>query len=246
MARRATLIKQERAGKRPLLVLDAGNSLTGDRNPASASLGATSVAALNRMGYDAVALGPMDLALGPAVLRLRLAEASFAVLSANATDPATGQLIAVPYVIREIGGYRIAIAGLTGQDAAGGLSVRDPVTTAEAVVSEVRPLADIVILLSNCGSVTNQQIADRVTGISVIIGGGSGPSGKPWVSNVTGTPLFHADQASPGHAGRVVGIARLQFGADGTRMDHDWRSMPLTPDIADDAEMASWVQQQSQ
>lgn len=226
-------------------MLDAGNSLTGDRDPARASLGATSVEVLNRLGYDAVALGPMDLALGPAVLRERLKEARFAVLSANALDPATGKPIAEPYVIREIGGYRVAIVGLTGQDPAGAFSVQDPVTTAEAVVTVVRPLADIIILLSNCGVAVNQQIADRVTGISAIVGGGSGPPGKPWVSQVTGTPLFQADQASPGHAGRVVGIGRLQFDADGALTAHDWRSLPLTPDVTDDAEMAAWVQQQA-
>ena len=64
MARRATIIAQERAEGEFVLVLDAGNSLVGDREPAQGSRGKSSVSAMDLMGYDAMALGPGDLALG--------------------------------------------------------------------------------------------------------------------------------------------------------------------------------------
>ena len=84
MARRATLIDGVRADADHSLVLDAGNALINDRQPAVRTRGATSVDALNRMGYDAVALGLTDVTqLSLDELRARLAEARFPMVSAN-------------------------------------------------------------------------------------------------------------------------------------------------------------------
>jgi 2',3'-cyclic-nucleotide 2'-phosphodiesterase (5'-nucleotidase family) len=96
------VITQERAKSNPVLVLDAGNSLTGDQDPARRTLGATSVAVMNMMGYDAIGLGPSDLTLGLATLRKRMDESQFAVLSANAVESTTGELITDPYLLRQI------------------------------------------------------------------------------------------------------------------------------------------------
>jgi len=72
------------------------------------------VEAMNLMGYDVMALGEVDLQLGEDALRQRIAEAQFAVLSANVIVQSTGELFAKPYVIMERGGRRIGIVGLTG------------------------------------------------------------------------------------------------------------------------------------
>ena len=84
-------------------MLDAGNSLTGDLDPAKRTQGASSVAIMNLMGYDAMALGAGDLSLGLDVIRQRQAEASFPFLSANAVVSGTTELVATPYITREIG-----------------------------------------------------------------------------------------------------------------------------------------------
>ena len=64
VARRATTINQEKKKNPYTLVLDAGDSLVGDQDPALKTQGKSSVEAMNRLGYDAMALGPGDLALG--------------------------------------------------------------------------------------------------------------------------------------------------------------------------------------
>ena len=52
-----------------VLLLDAGDSLYGDRDPAKATWGESTVVFYNRMVYDAMALGPLELSLGAEELR---------------------------------------------------------------------------------------------------------------------------------------------------------------------------------
>jgi 5'-nucleotidase len=251
VARRATKITQERQQNEFVLVLDAGDSLTGDQDPARKTLGKSSVEVMNRLGYDALALGPKDLALGLTTLRQRIAEAQFAVLSANAVVAATGELVAQPYVVRAFAGHRVAVVGLSGTSslegsgsATGPITARDPLATAQKVMAELQGQADVIILLSHAGPQVDQQIADAVPGIAAIVGGGPGALAEPWRSAKTGTLLFHADQAQSGHAGRVVGVGRLTFDPQGKLTAYTWQAVQLGPDIVDDPAMAAWVQQQ--
>lgn len=251
MARRATVIAQERQQDGFVLVLDAGDSLIGDQDPALKTQGQSSVELMNRLGYDALALGPKDLALGRAVLSQRIAEAQFAVLSANAVIAATGELVAQPYVVREFAGHRVALVGLSGTSssegssaATGPITVRDPLATVQQMVTELRGRAEVIILLSHAGPQVDQQIAETVPGIAAIISGGPGALARPWRSDRTGTLLFRADEALPGHAGRVVGIGRLTFDPQGKLTAHTWQAVRLGPEVADDPAMAAWVQQQ--
>jgi 2',3'-cyclic-nucleotide 2'-phosphodiesterase (5'-nucleotidase family) len=242
VARRATRIKQEREKQTPLLLLDAGNSFVGDQEPALGTQGQSSVFVMNMMGYDAIALGPQDLALGLGTLRQRMAEAEFAVLSANAVVSATGELLAAPYVLRQWGDYRVAIIGLSGGSGTPQIAVLDSLQAARQTVNQVADQADAIILLSHAGESTDQRIAEAVPGISLIISGGDKTLDTPWRSAATGTLILHADQGSSGHAGRVLGIAQLTF--EGSQItDYTWQGLNLTPDIADDPEMTTWVQQ---
>lgn len=224
-------------------MLDAGDSLVGDQDPARRTQGQTSITAMNMMSYTAMALGPQDLALGPAVLRQRMAEARFAILSANAVVSATGRPVATPYIIRELGGHRVAIVGLSGGKDTAEIAVRDPTQTAQAMVTELAGQADIVILLSHAGAAVDQQMADTVSGVDLIVSGGAPMLAAPWRSEKTGALVVRADQASPGHAGRVLGIARLSFDSRGQVVGQTWQALPLSPEIADDPAMTAWVNQ---
>lgn len=244
MTRRATKIAEERAKGDALLVLDAGDSLVGDQDPARKTQGETSVAVMNLMDYDAMALGPNELALGLSVLRQRIAEAEFAVLSADAVLSDTGELVAVPYTLRAFDGYQVAIIGLSGGGGVPGILILDPLETAQNVVAQVMPLAEVIILLSHAGTSIDQQIAENVPGIDLIISGGKFELATPWRSEKTGTLILHADEASPGHAGRRLGIARLTFDTQGQLVEQAWQRLDLSQDIPEDPEMMDWVWQQ--
>jgi 2',3'-cyclic-nucleotide 2'-phosphodiesterase (5'-nucleotidase family) len=244
MARRATVINQERESHTPLLILDAGDSLTGDRDPARSTQGESSIAAMNLMGYDAMVLGPKDIDLGLTALSERSAEAEFDLLSANAVVSDTGELVTDAYALRYLSGHTIAIAGLSGGDGNGEIAILDPLEAARAVTAEVTHQADIIILLSHAGSLTDQQIANTVPSIDLIISGGAPEIPSPWRSAEMDTLVLHADAASPGHAGRRLGIARLVFNDAGQLADFRWQRLNLGPQIASDPVMTGWIQQQ--
>jgi 5'-nucleotidase len=247
VARRATKINEARAANQFVLLLDAGDSLTGDQLPAKSTQGRTSVEIMNRLGYDALTLGPQDLLLGLEALRQRTDEARFALLSANALATETGAHIAQPFVLRSVGTHHVALIGLSGdfgelsRTAAGGITVTDPQAAAAAAVVEAAGQADIIILLSHAGLAVDQAIAAAVPGIDVIVSGGPGGRPEPARNPTTGTLIVHADEAQPGHAGRVLGMQTLDFDASGQLQNAQIEYIQLGPEIADDAEVAAWL-----
>ena len=207
--------------------------------------GQTSAKVMNMMGYDAMALGPQDLALGLKVIRQRIAEADFAMLSANAVVSVTGELVAPAYVLRQFDGRTIAVAGLSGGSGTSEIVIRDPWESARAIAAELAKKADVIVLLSNAGTFVDQHIAEAIPGIDLIISGGKFMLTTPWRSEVTGTLILHADQASAGHAGRRLGIAQLSFDGEGQMVEHQWQRLTLGPEIASDPATEKWVKEQS-
>jgi len=244
VARRATKIAQERQKGGSFLLLDAGDSLANDQDPARKTKGQSSVAVMNMMAYDAMALGPLDLALGLTALRQAQAMAKFAMLSANAVVSATGQPVVDPYVLRKFGDHTVAIIGLSGGRGNKEIAVRDPLKTAQTVVAEVAKQADVIILLSHAGAELDQQIANSVPGLDLIVSGGGAVISAPRGSEKTGTIILRADQASPSHAGLALGIGKFTFDPAGKLAKSNWQLVRLSPEIADDPTVATWVQQQ--
>ncbi len=246
MARRATKVKEERAASADVLLLDAGNSIYGDEYLTNHTQGQVVIEAMNLIGYDAMALGAGDFRLGLDVLQKRIAEARFPILSANVLAAGTGRPFVTPYIIKKVGGYRIAIVGLTDieeaetilGDDANALKLLDPLETARRTVVELRPQVDLVIVLSHLGTQLNRQLADTVPGIDVIVGGlVTEWTSEPWRSQVNGTLLVEADVPSPGHAGRQIGVLRLQLEGGRGITGYTWENMTLTPDYSDDPDM---------
>lgn len=91
------------------------------------------------------------------------------------------RFIAPPSIIRDVSGLKVALFGLTTDEITqivevkrnAGVAVDDPVAIAKEVVPELRKKADIVILLSHLGLDADQDLADRVPGIDLIVGGHS-------------------------------------------------------------------------
>jgi 2',3'-cyclic-nucleotide 2'-phosphodiesterase (5'-nucleotidase family) len=230
------------------LVLDAGDALIRDLSPALTSEGKSSVELMNMMGYDAMALGAGDLAiLGAKGIRQRMHEAEFPFLSANVVLTETGELFAQPYVLKEAEGRRIAVIGLTEEVRLRDVEILDPVSSLRRVLDELSGQADLFVLLSHAGLQTNQGIAHQLQSIQeaskidlIISGGGQGYTLEPQL--VEGQPpLVQADTASPGHAGRRVGVGLWWFDDSGRMVALDWMSLALTPDVPEDPDIAGWV-----
>jgi len=225
------------------LLLDAGNTLFGNQPLAQQTQGQVIVEAMNLLGYDAMALGSEDFWLGLDVLRQRMEEAEFPILSANAVISGTDQLFATPYVIKEIKDHKVGIIGLTNQEAANtsgrAIIVLDPLETLKNLMDEVSKEADIIIVLSHLGTVVDVQMAGEVEGIDLIVGGQS--------QDVLDPPLWIGESgpviAQAGYQGQWIGVVRLEIDSRGKVAGHQGEVVLLGPDFADDPEMRAFLDQ---
>jgi len=136
----------------------------------------------NLMGYDALGIGDDDLTLGKDFLMEMSKKAQFPFLSSNIAHEDSGKLLFQPYLLKEIAGMKIGIFSLFSPDLftgpndlrKKGLVFRDPVETAQAMVRELQPKTDLIILLSHLSYPKDVELAQNISGIHVIIGGHTG------------------------------------------------------------------------
>ena len=134
----------------PLLLLDAGDMFQGTLISNTVN-GASVVAAMNHLGYQAAAVGNHEFDYGKenkedtdtlSALKTRAVEASFPFLLANIYDRATGTTVTWPgtasHVILEVAGLKVAILGGTTEDT--------PKVSLPQVRSELdfRPMAEVL------------------------------------------------------------------------------------------------------
>jgi 2',3'-cyclic-nucleotide 2'-phosphodiesterase (5'-nucleotidase family) len=234
-----------------LLLLDTGDALvTGSRQTGQLlgqnqplgdkTRGEAVVAGMNLMGYDAMALGPIDLALGLEVLRQRMAEAGFAMISANVTLSQGGGMLAPAYVLLTVGSRRLGILGLTRAPSQplAGLEVGNAQEALARWLPEVEDQADYVILLTNLRFRTAIDLVSDVEGVDLLVAAlpGQLPSNALRVPQ-TGTLAVTAEQAMTLHSGRRVGELGLLETADRSFRVESWRSVEMSSDFPDDLEM---------
>jgi 2',3'-cyclic-nucleotide 2'-phosphodiesterase (5'-nucleotidase family) len=140
------------------------------------------IESFNLMGYDAVGIGEDDLILGKEFLLEASKKASFPFISSNLFDEASGKPLFQSSLIKETHGLRIGIFGLFSPEffkgpsdpRRKGLSIRSPIETAQALVKELKPKTDLIILLSHLGYAKDIELAQTVEGINIIVGGHTG------------------------------------------------------------------------
>lgn len=257
MARRATVINQEKAKSPNVLVLDAGNALYG-QPIALQTQGKAIVDAMNKLGYQAMALGDSDFRYGTTVLQERMKEATFPFLSANVVISSTGKLLAKPYTIVTVGGRKIGLIGLTNPEAAKSaqqpyrpivqgtpttapapeeaLIVRDPIEAAKQAVAEVSKETNAIIVISHLGQAMDQQVINAVPGITAVISGKDRQAIEPLKAAAT-----DAVTAESGYDGELLGILTLEIGSNGRVTKFSGQSTPLNPDVADDPTLKALV-----
>lgn len=147
----ATLIRAARADSTPTLLVDAGDALYGSPLVRAWHEGPRTspepvVAALDRLGYDALAVGNHEFDGGRASLEAARARAHFAMLAANVLDARTRQPAFGTSIVREFQGARVGILGLTtpavpmlmDTTLCAGLLFVDPIETARREIARLR------------------------------------------------------------------------------------------------------------
>jgi 5'-nucleotidase/UDP-sugar diphosphatase len=172
LAHQVKLLRQER----PSLFLAAGDMIQGD-NWANLFQGASVIELMNAMKFDAMVVGNHEFDFGQEVLKKRIAEAHFPVLGANVT----GFPPLKPYVLKNVGGIRIAIIGVITPETAEtthprnvtGLTFLPAENTVRRFLPKLKPRVDLVLVLSHLGYPADRRLAESVPGIDVIVGGHS-------------------------------------------------------------------------
>lgn len=163
--------------EKPSLLLAAGDMIQG-HSWTNLFQGESCIAWMNLLRFDAMVAGNHEFDFGQEVLKKRMAAARFPVLGANVEGFQDGLK---PYVIKKIKGLKVAIIGVVTPDTpqathprnVQGLKFLPPAVAVEKYLPQLRKEADLVIVLSHIGYQADRELAARVPGIGVIVGGHS-------------------------------------------------------------------------
>ena len=180
MARRRVAIQSARADTDYYwMVLDGGDVFQG--TPISNLLtGFLDIECMNQMGYDAMCLGNHEFDFGYDLIRGRLPDANFPMLSCNVVDKERGVPVSEPFHIFRRGDYRIGVIGLTTETLlsetnpriADYVDVYDPVPIVKSLATYMRSIGvDIVIAVGHQGHGRDIEMARAVPELDVIVGG---------------------------------------------------------------------------
>ena len=238
-------MQEQRELAEHLLLLDTGDALKAAGSPASKAMGEEIVAGMNLMGYDAMAIGPAELGLAPAILQQRLDEAEFPMLSANAIWSSDQVPVGVPYTILQIDSHRFGLIGLTRlpDRELADFEVLDPQDQLARLVPEVGEQADTVVLLTNLSYRSALELAEVVPGIDLVVAALPGQLPDHAVrAPQTGALVVTAEQPLPRHSGRRVGKLTVVVDSDGALSGEVWVSTALGPEVADDPDMSGLLE----
>ncbi|HEY6000445.1 MAG TPA: multiheme c-type cytochrome [bacterium] len=229
----------EDAANVPLVELTASSMLTG----------------LGAIGTDAVNVGRADLLLPPELLARTASGAGVPLVSANVVD-AAGKPLFPGWVVKEIGGQRVGIFGVTGpapptlaRRPGPAPTVQDPFAAARRAVAELRPTCRLVIALSQLGLEEDERLAREVPGIDVILGGHT--RALTPVPRIQGSTLIlHSGakgmrlgrlevEVAPGASGPWIERANAKGAA--TRV-YAWELVQLDASIPDDPGLAALLE----
>ncbi|MDE9450992.1 5'-nucleotidase C-terminal domain-containing protein [Aliiroseovarius sp. Z3] len=178
-ARLVSAIAEARARTNNSILVDGGDQFQGTLFYTYYK-GKLAAEMMNKMGYDAMTVGNHEFDDGPEVLRGFMDAVDFPVLMSNA-DVSGEELLAdklAKSTVIERGGEKLGLIGLTPQNtdelASPGPNIifTDPV---DAVQGEVDKLTaegvNKIIVLSHSGYRIDQLVAEKTTGVDIIVGG---------------------------------------------------------------------------
>lgn len=217
MSSSETIIGRERKSVDAALLLDAGDAVTSG-NIYYRPRGEPILSRMSALSYDAMAMGNREFHFLAGGLESKLRLAEFPVLCANIRSDSVdmGSLV-TPYIVKDIGGVRVGIFGLTvpmitRQMLASKLSsfvFEDPITAATAIVPGLRADCDLLLALTHIGIRRDIELAQSVPGIDLIVGGHSHTlQAEPL--QVNGAYILQA-----GWWGHFLGSAVISVSADG-------------------------------
>ena len=252
IAQVSTLVKAIRSSSDdPVLLLDSGDTIQGTPLEQFAHIRwsepSPTIAAMNHVAYDAMAVGNHEFNFGLDVLRRAETQADFPFLSANTVNASTGEPAFPAYRVIRAGEVKVGILGLVTPNIPGwerpehyrGLVFRPMDEVAREQVAQLREKegCDLVVVLAHTGfekdlddgSPTGTEAEDwawrlaQIEGIDVLLTGHTHTDIPPRM--ISGT-LVSQPRARARLLTRID--LELERGADGWRISSwDGRNLPL-------------------
>jgi 2',3'-cyclic-nucleotide 2'-phosphodiesterase/3'-nucleotidase len=272
LVRIASLVRAARAEGPPVLLLDDGDVIQGGAIETFYWRGDRArpepmMAAMTRLGYDAMAVGNHEFSWGPAGLAKARAEAGFPWLAANVVREADGRPAFGTSIVKTLAGVRVGVVGLTTpavtalEDSANwaGLRFLSPLEVGNAEAKRLREVerCDVVVVLAHTGyeqdPVTKAprqgdapdenwgtRLAAGLQGVDVLVLGHTHTS----LVQATAPPGPLVVQA--GHDGGALGRVDLELTREGPR--EPWhlglrrgQTVTLTDTVRADAELEAFA-----
>ncbi|KAA0708986.1 5'-nucleotidase [Triplophysa tibetana] len=267
VARRHTKIKEIRRAEKNVLLLDAGDQFQGTVW-FNYYKGAEAAHFMNKLGYDAMALGNHEFDNGvDGLLNPFLQKVNFSVLSANIkADETMAPRISghyLPYKIFTVNSEKVGVVGYTSVETPAlslpgpSLAFEDEVAALQKEVDKLTTLGvNKIIALGHSGFEADQKIAKQVRGVDVVIGGHTNtflytgpspssevPAGKyPFMVKSDNGPDVPVVQAYA--FGKYLGYLKVTFDSNGDVVKSSGNPILLDSSIAPDpviqAEVNSW------
>lgn len=205
LAERVSLIKEYRVQHPDMLLLDSGGYLglsdVDRKGPVVFKL-------MEMMGYNALGVGEQELYRG--MSRFIALSGGFRERMVSATLMNTGgKKLFSPWRMFTVDTVRIAVIGISGAESFAWLpkesldfAYRQPDSTLAELLPTLRKSSDYIIVLSQLGRKPDEELAKRIPGIDLIIGGHSQTLiEEPIV--ISGCRIVQAGK-NGGHVGEIV------------------------------------------
>ncbi len=241
-ARRASYIKQVKSTNKNVLVLHAGDTITGSVY-STVFQGRDEVDIMNMIGVDAAAVGNHFIDYGADNFTEIMKERKFPTISINIKNKSDNSYYALPYIVTNVNGLNIAIIGVTTTDSvynpkyAKELIFEDDIKSLKDFMKKI-PLNktnDITILLSHVGYEKDKEIAKSMPNTFDIIIGGHSHTELKEADFVNGTPIVQA-----GYYGRFLGNINLDVN-NGVMSNFNYKLVAMDSTIEQDTEMLSFI-----
>jgi len=221
VVRRAAVIEgMRKAGASPL-VLDAGEMFTG-ATPLDQKKSETYLKAMNMMGYDAACISADEFRFGTEYLQEQMRQSKFPFLSANILDQDNKGSFAEPFVIKDLGDTKVAVAGISNiasdqSNLNSGIIGQRPDIALRECIEKLNKEADIIILLSNLSVSETKKIADELKGVDVVI------SSKNGESETQRNPIICCSEPY----GKTIGMLSLSLDGHGSIISSTVQSISM-------------------
>ena len=242
------MIESIRKSGQAVLLLDCGAVFDSQKDRAEVIL-----EAMELMGYDALNLGSTELFFGKGFLEHTRSHVSFPYVASNLLADGGTLPGARQYVIKEVGGIRVAILGVFDPDDlvyfpsrarehVQGLQAISPEAALAKLVPEVKEKADLVVLLSLLGAKTTHALVTAVAGIDVAISSGS--DDNIYFSRVSGASGASGSTVllQPEVQGRTLGLVKISRDEKGVLSVGQRKRIPLGSSVPNNGEIARLVE----